>query len=178
MSAGQNDGEIDDCREDRQPDHDVRHVPGGDDAGGRKDCDDDDGQYCSAHNPQPEIGRERIRWCLAYVAELLAVDRVLRETEEHSDRSQTETPMEAVPGLHEAGEQRSDEGTEIDTHVEERESGVAAVVVLLVQIADHRGGGRLESAAAEGDADQPTPTPTNPGSIANAMWPNMMSTAL
>ena len=53
-----------------------------------------------------------------------------------------------------AGQQRSEERADVDAHVEDREACVATIVVLVVQATDHRGGVRLEPAAAECDQHQ------------------------
>ena len=65
----------------------------------------------------------------AVIAEVLAEEDVLREAECHADRGGAEAPVEADPGLQQAGDQRPDERAEVDAEIEQRESAVTARVV-------------------------------------------------
>ena len=67
---------------------------------------------------------------------------------------------------------------EVDAHVEEREAGVAALVVLGVERADQRGRVRLHAAAAERDQHQADADAGQARAAAtSAMWPNMTTHA-
>src|SRR3546814_20899259 len=54
-----------------------------------------------------------------------------------------------------AGEDRRDQRTGIDAHVEQGETSVAARIALRVKLAHHRGTIRLEPAVAANDCGQP-----------------------
>ena len=89
-----------------------------------------------------------------------------------------EAPWKPTLLLQQAGEQRAEQGAEVDAEVEQREAGVAALVVLGVERADQRGGVRLQAAAADGDQHQADADAESPGSSASAMCPAMITTAL
>jgi hypothetical protein len=81
-------------------------------------------------------------------------DDVLRQSERHADGGRTETVVEPEPGLEQAGDQWTDEGTQVDPEVEQREPAVGAWISLLVKRAEQRRGVRFQSAAAQRDQHQ------------------------
>ena len=88
------------------------------------------------------------------VTEVPPEEHVLREAERHPDRRRPEPPVEADPGLKQAGDQRADERTEVDAQIEQREAAVASWVILLVQGAQQRRRVCFQRAGAEGDEHQ------------------------
>jgi hypothetical protein len=58
---------------------------------------------------------------------------VLGEAQCHADGGGTESVVEPGAGLQQPGDQRSDEGTEIDTEIKQGETTVAARITLLVK---------------------------------------------
>ena len=95
--------------------------------------------------------------CRVSSGQVLATEGVLHQAERHADRGEAEAEVEAPLLLQQAGEQRTEQGAEVDAHVEDREAGVAALVVLVVERADERGGVGLETTAAERDQHQADP---------------------
>ena len=110
----------------------------GDDAGVSAECRSAtiDGQREPPHEQRAtlqarrRLGRRSGRRMQAGVAEVLAAEHVLNHAEHHADagRGETEVPVDALPEI--PADQRRDERAEIDPHVEDRETGVAADVVL------------------------------------------------
>ncbi len=93
----------------------------------------------------------------------LPADGVLRQADRHAEGGEAEADVEAPLLLQQPGQQRTEQGTDVDAHVEDREPGVAAFVVLVVERADQRRGGRLEATAAERDQDQADADPGEAG---------------
>ena len=94
------------------------------------------------------------------------MDNINDQAERHADAGGAEAPVPTVRGsdaparelrppafaLREvAGNERREERADVDAHVENRETGVAAFVGRTVEAADHRGDVGLEEAGAEGD---------------------------
>ena len=85
-----------------------------------------------------------------------ASDSVAPQAECHADGGGAEAVMEADVFLQEAGDERAEETTDVDGDVENGKTGIAqwAQLFVFIKRADHRTGGCLDAAAAEGDADQ------------------------
>ena len=103
------------------------------------------------------------------MGEAVALEDVNDEAEHHADAGGGEAPMPTVqrveaPGgelrfpafaLGEvAGNERGGEGAEVDSHIKNGETGVAALVAGGVEAADHGGDVGFEEAGAEGDEDE------------------------
>ena len=107
---------------------------------------------------------ERVGHLVAGVAEgAAAQQQVLRQPDGHPDRGQAEAPVEALPAPDQTGQQRAEQGAQVDAHVVDGEAAVASLVVRGVHVAQHRAGGRLQRAGAERDADQADPHPGQTG---------------
>ena len=85
-----------------------------------------------------------------------ASDSVAPQAERHADGGGAEAVMEADVFLQEAGDERAEETADVDGDVENGKTGIAqrAQLFVFIKRADHRTGGCLDAAAAEGDADQ------------------------
>ena len=114
--------------------------------------------------PDAPAGRQRVGDVVRPSGRLLAAEGVLHQARRPCpSAASAEADVEAPLLLQQAGEQRSDEGADVDAHVEQREAGVTALVVLVVQRADQRGGVGLDPAAAQRDQHQADPDPGEPG---------------
>ena len=102
--------------------------------------------------PPPRSSRRRR--VQAGVAEVLGAEHVLDEAEHHPDAggAEADVPVDALTEI--AADQRRDERAEVDAHVEDREAGVAPLVVVRVELADDHADVALEQAGAEDDQDQ------------------------
>ncbi len=103
--------------------------------------------------------------------QVLAPQRVLDEAERHSDCGKREPDVEAPVLLRPSGDQRTDQATEVDAHVEDRETRIPAFVVGCVQIADEGCRVALSPPLPNAISTSPTPTPARPGMIARLMCP-------
>ena len=65
--------------------------------------------------------------------QVAAERHVLGEAQCHADRGGTESVVEPGAGLQQPGNQRSNEGTEIDTEVKQGEATVAARIALFIK---------------------------------------------
>src|SRR3954471_3918729 len=70
----------------------------------------------------------------------------------HTRRAKAEVPGDFFAQI--AGDERSDEGTEVDAHVEDRESGVAPRSAFRIQVSDDGRDVGLEQSGAEHDQNQ------------------------
>ena len=76
---------------------------------------------------------------------------ILNQTERHADASRAEPPVPSDPLAEIAADERRDEATQVDPHVEDREAGVAASIVGRVELPDDRADVRLQQPGAEHD---------------------------
>ena len=85
-----------------------------------------------------------------------ASDSVAPQAECHADGGGAEAVVKADVFLQEAGDERAEETADVDGNVEDGKTGIAqrAQLFVFIKRADHRTGGCLDAAAAEGDADQ------------------------
>ena len=105
----------------------------------------------------------------ADVGEAFALEDVNDEAEGHADAGGAEAPVPAGGGVKApsgelgapalalrevAGDERGEEGADVNAHVKNREAGVAAFVGGAVEAADHRGDVGLEETGADGDEDE------------------------
>src|SRR5262249_37532369 len=103
----------------------------------------------------------------AGVTQVLPTGQILKDAEEHADSGGTEAPMPRRfgPDAHPrqdrpelrtlsepAADQRRDESTQIDSHVEDRKTGVPSVVFLRIKLPDHRAYVRFEQTCTKHDA--------------------------
>ena len=99
---------------------------------------------------------------------------VLRQAKQHTDagRREAEMPIDALREV--SGDERTNERAEVDAHVEQGESGVAARVPLPIERADERAHVRLQQAGADDDQAQ---AGVEEGSALNASvkWPAAMT---
>ena len=89
-----------------------------------------------------------------WVAEIAPEHHVLGQAERHADRRGAEAVVEPDAGLQQAGDQRADEGAEVDAEIEQREAAVGAGVALLVERAEQRRRVGLQRAGAQRDEHQ------------------------
>ena len=75
--------------------------------------------------------------------------------EEHADTGRDETGLPAPLGGDCTGHETSQQGAQVDAHVEDGEGAVTTVITLLIQVTDHGGDVRLEHAVA-GDQQSQT----------------------
>ena len=90
----------------------------------------------------------------AGTAEMLTGRQELRDAERHTHARRHEADAPTVSLREPRGDQRSDEGADVDAHVEDREAGVPTAAALGIQVGDQRRDVRLEQADAEDDDDQ------------------------
>jgi hypothetical protein len=100
-------------------------------------------------------GGEGVRNPVCFLGQLLAAQGVDDQTYGHADGGGAKAPVETLAFLQPAGDQRADQRTGVDAHVEDGEPGVAAFVLLAVQAADEGGGVRLQAAGADAHQHQP-----------------------
>ena len=155
LAVAQDEREVADGRHDRHPDHDVGEPVRGDDAdqGQHDDHRHDTGQPGGVRHELAPL--DRVGHHVGLVGKPVAEGGVLRQPERHADGRGQEPGVEAPLLLEQSGQQRADERADVDAHVEQREPGVAASVVLVVERADQRARVGLHSARAEGDQHQP-----------------------
>ena len=84
----------------------------------------------------------------------LAHEHVLDQADGHADGGEAEAPVEALHVPQQAGEQRAEQGADVDAHVEDGETGVAARVLAGVQLAEDDRRRGLQAAGAQGHEDQ------------------------
>ena len=107
---------------------------------------------------------ERVGDGMADVAEgAAAQQQVLGQTEGHPHCGEPEAPVEALHPLQQPGQQRAEQGTEVDPHVVDGEAGVATCVLGRVEVTEHRAGRGLEGPGAQRDAHEADPDPGEPG---------------
>ena len=107
-----------------------------------------------------------------------ASERILNETGGHSYSRKAESDVEPDGRLQQTGQERTEERTEVDAEVVERETRVAAGVAGRIEGSDDGCRRCFEPAAPQRDQHEPTPTPANPGIRARAMWPHITTAAL
>ena len=86
--------------------------------------------------------------------QIAPAEGVLDQADGHADRGHPEGVVETERTSGESGEQRAEQGTDIDPHVEDRKTRVPAVVVRRIQRAHHGGRVALDAAAAQSDTRQ------------------------
>ena len=155
LLAGEDHDEVGDGGDDGQPDDDQGQAVGGDHTEQDEQHDDHDRGHGDADDQRTPRRGQRMRDLVRRGGQAFASERVLGEPDGHSDRGEREPPVEAERGLQEAGEERAEEGAEVDAEVEDRETGVASRILLRVERADHARGVRFEPAAAERDEQEP-----------------------
>ncbi len=129
QGAAQDDGEVGERGHDHEADDRGVQSVGGQDPG--QDEDGDTGQRRDGDAGEACAGRHR-QWVghlVRAVRQTFAPEAVLHQPEGHPDGRESEAPVEAELGLQEPGEQRTDQGTQGDAEVEQREAGVPARVV-------------------------------------------------
>ena len=95
-------------------------------------------------------GHLRFR-ALARRAEMPAAERILNEPEHHADACGAEAKMPVDDFTKVSTHQRSEESADVDAHVVDRKSRVAARAALGIQIADDRADVRLQQPGADDD---------------------------
>ena len=103
------------------------------------------------------VRRQRVGDVVGLLREVLAGEGVLRQADRHAECRGGEAPVEAGLLLQQPGQQRAEQGADVDAHVEQREARIAARVVLVVERADQRRGVGLDTPGAEGDQHQAEP---------------------
>ena len=90
----------------------------------------------------------------AGAAEVLAGHEELHDTERHADARRHEADAPAVDLREPSGDQRTDERTDVDAHVEDREAGIPATAAFWVEVRHQRRDVRLEQADTQDDDDE------------------------
>src|SRR5437016_3049064 len=87
-------------------------------------------------------------------AQIFPSEDVLNQPQRHADAGQSEAPM-PIDGLTDvtASERRKNRA-DVDPHVENRETGVAAAVILTVKLAHHGTDARLQQSGSDYDESQ------------------------
>ena len=83
--------------------------------------------------PADSTARQWVRHRAAIRIQVAVGRDVLGEAQCHADRGGTESVVEPGLGLQQPGDQRSDEGTEIDTEVKQGDATVAARIALFLK---------------------------------------------
>ncbi len=94
---------------------------------------------------------------LTRLTHALATGDVLDEPDHHADTGGGESHVITHGVGEEAHHERGDERAEVDAHVEQRETTIAAGVVRRIQVTDDRGDAGLEQTGADGDRDEAEP---------------------
>ena len=108
-------------------------------------------------------------WCRTDVGDTSHIADIGNEADGHADTGQREGPMPAVIGIKPAigepileplmlrektGEQWCGESTNIDAHIKDGETGIAALITGRVETADHGADIRFQQSGADGDEDE------------------------
>jgi len=97
-------------------------------------------------------GNVRTRTC---TTEMMTRDDELQYAERHADAGGHETDAPAINLREPSGDQRADERTDIDAHVEDGESRITSATALRVEFRNESGDVRLQQSYAEDDHDEP-----------------------
>jgi hypothetical protein len=84
----------------------------------------------------------------------LRAESVVGQTEQHRDARGAHADMPVNLLAEVAGNQLTEESADVDSHIEDRESGVPACAAFRIQVADNRGDVRLEQARPADDENQ------------------------
>ena len=98
--------------------------------------------------------RRRRRGPQAGIAEVLRAEHVLHEAEDHADARRGEADVPVHPLAEIPADERRDEGAEVDSHVVDREAGVAPRVLCAVKRPDDHRGIAFDEAGADDDQRQ------------------------
>src|SRR5260370_6037106 len=96
-----------------------------------------------------------MRRLAAGAAQILCAQHILDDANEHADSGDPKAEMPIDPLPDPTADQRRDECAEVDPHVEDRKTGVAAMIVERVEHADYGADVWLEQAGPEDEQDQP-----------------------
>src|SRR3982074_1252349 len=109
----------------------------------------------SGHRPKLDaamFGGVSRAWDYADVAEcFVAAQAIGDESDHHTEPGGTEAERPTHPLAEDARDKRGDQGADVDSHVEDREAGVAARSALGIEITDDRRDVRLEESGAHHD---------------------------
>src|SRR5260370_12384383 len=96
-----------------------------------------------------------MRRLAAGAAQILCAQHILDDANEHADSGdpKTEMPIDLLPDP--TADQRRDECAEVDPHVKDRKTSVAAMIVEGVEHANYGADVRLQQAGPEDQEDQP-----------------------
>ena len=94
-------------------------------------------------------------WPCARAIEAVPRQPELREPERQAHRSREKADAPAVPMRQPTGDQRADEGAQVDPHIENREARIAPAAAFGIEIRDERRDVRFQQADAEDDHDEP-----------------------
>ena len=78
------------------------------------------------------------------IPEISRAHPILNQPEHHTDSGGSEAPVPVVALTEESSHERSEEGAEVDAHIEDGEAGVTPRPSLRIQLTDHRADVRLE----------------------------------
>src|SRR5260363_94257 len=122
-----------------------------------KDGTDDGNAQRAEHHPATLAGGQRIGDVEGELTQFGTTVEEGDQTQSHTDSRGNETYVVAVMVLEEAGDDRREERSNTDRHVEVQETLIAAGVTVIVKTSYHRGEVRLDKARANGDADEADP---------------------
>ena len=109
------------------------------------------------HHPAPLTRGERIGNVKGEVAQLGTTMDESHEGQGHTDGCRDESDVVPVVVLEQTGDERSDEGADVDRHVEVQEALVTTRIAIVIEATDDRRQIRLDETGTDGDADKADP---------------------